>query len=79
MSEVGALAGRDAVVRILTDMCSELEAGADWENNTLPRYLEALAALLESIENSYTNVGLPVPNNPWQIIGKAIKGAREYE
>lgn len=60
-------------------MCAELEAGADWENNTLPRYLESLAALLEAIENSYTNVGRQVPSNPWDIIGKAILGAREYE
>jgi hypothetical protein len=79
MSEVNSLFGRDEVVRILTDMCAELSAGADWENNTLPRYLEALAALLESIENSYTNVGRQVPSNPWDIIGQAILGAREYE
>lgn len=79
MSEPTALSGRDNVVEILTNMCSELAAGADWENDTLPRYLEALAALLESIENSYTNSGLPVPDDPWEIIGKALRGAREYE
>ncbi len=79
LSDVEEASGRDAVVAILAELSAELEEGADWENDTLGRYLEALGALLGSIENSYINAGLPVPKDPWELIGRALKGARNYE
>ena len=79
MSNSEALSGRDVVVTILDELCAELREGADWENDTLVRYLEALGALLGSIENSYINARLPVPEDPWELMGEALKGARNYE
>lgn len=71
--------GRDTVVAFLGDLSRELDEGADWENDTLSRYLEALGALLDSIENTYINNGEPVPQDPWELMIRALKGARHYE
>ncbi len=79
MSDLEGLAGRDAVVNILGELCTELDSGTEWENDSLRRYLEALGALLGSIENTYVNSEQPVPNDPWELIGRALKGARHYE
>jgi hypothetical protein len=80
MSESSSLrSGKDAVVSTLDDLLRELSEGADWENDTLARYLEALGALLDSIENSYANKGEPVPDDPWELMIRALKGARYYE
>jgi hypothetical protein len=79
MSDLEGLAGRDAVVSILDELCTELDDGTEWENDSLRRYLEALGALLGSVENTYINSGLPVPKDPWELIGRALKGARNYE
>lgn len=79
MSDSPALNGRDEVVQAIEDMRSELEQGAVWENDTLVRYLEALAAVLGSIENAYSNDGRPLPESPWHILMEALRGARDYE
>lgn len=73
------LAGRDRVVNLLNDLVEELESGADWENNSLVRYLEAFGALLGSIENAYANQGRTIPTSPWTVIADALRGARHYE
>lgn len=72
-------AGKAAVVRLLEELSAEAGSDSDWENKTLADYLESLAALLESIENSYINEGAPIPSDPWILIGDALKGARYYE
>lgn len=80
MSETGAgRFGKDAVVAVLGDLSRELGEGADWENDSLGRYLEALGALLDSIENTYINNGDPVPEDPWELMIRAFKGARYFE
>ena len=79
MSDSPALNGRDEVVQAIEDMRSELEQGAVWENDTLVRYLEALAAVLGSIEYAYSNDGRSLPESPWHILMEALRGARDYE
>ena len=79
VSDVDGTSGRDGVVAILGELCGELDGGAEWENDSLRRYLEALGALLGSIENVYVNSGVPVPTDPWELIGRALTGARNYE
>lgn len=51
----------------------------EWENDTIPRFLEAFSALLGSIENAYVNTGRVVPADPWELVAEAIRGARSYE
>lgn len=76
---MSSLDGRDMVVDVVDRLHGELLSGADWENDTLPRFLDAFSALLGSIENAYTNTGRPVPNDPWVLVAAALEGARSYE
>ena len=71
--------GRAYVISVLSELAAELSGECDWENDTLERYLDALGALLCSIDNSYKNAGREVPSDPWTILADALKGARYYE
>ena len=71
--------GRAYVISVLSELAAEISGECDWENDTLVRYLDALGALLSSIDNSYKNAGREVPSDPWEIIADALKGARYYE
>ena len=74
------LNGRDELIAAIDELRAELAAGADgWENNSLDRYLEALGALLGSIENAYLNEGQAVPQNAWSVMAEVVRGARFYE
>ncbi len=79
MIEHPGLQGRDQVVELVEQLQRELEAGQEWENDTLSRFLEGFGALLGSIENAYVNTGREVPDDPWVLVGEALKGARFYE
>lgn len=79
MPEPPGLAGRQQLVDAINELLTELDGATEWENDSLPAYLEALNALLGSIENAYTNTGSPVPDDPWAIMARALLGARYYE
>lgn len=79
MSEDGTMNGRDRVVEIVEQLQAELEAGEEWENDTLARFLDGFGALLGSIENAYLNTGREIPADPWVLVGEALLGARNYE
>lgn len=79
MTEMPGLAGRRVVLNAIEELMAELEAGVEWENDTLVRFLEAAHDLLGVIENSYTNVAKSVPTDPWVIMADLLRGAREYE
>lgn len=79
MTDNNALDGRDEVLEALDALQAELAGGADWENTTLDRFLDAFNALLGSIENAYSNTGRPVPDSPWTLVADALRGARFYE
>ena len=52
----------------------------DWENATLPRFLEALAAWVESMEGYYRNQGLEFSEEqPWALFASMLLAARTYE
>lgn len=73
------LANRDVAVAAIEQLLAELRGQNDWENPTLERYLEALGALLGSIENHYANTGQVLPSDAWTILADVLKGARYYE
>lgn len=51
-----------------------------WENPTLDRYLEALAAWVTVYENCYRNAGKAAPAEPnWTFFAEALTAARLYE
>ncbi|WP_420818475.1 DUF7660 family protein [Nocardioides speluncae] len=48
-------------------------------NPTLPRFLEALAAVIESIPQHYANAGQPVPALDWRHFVEMLVAATGYE
>jgi hypothetical protein len=79
MSDQSDLAGRDRLVDAVYGMLTELDNGDVWDNDKLPQFLDAFAALLGSAENTYTNTGRPVPDDPWELMIVALRGARYYD
>jgi hypothetical protein len=73
--------GRDQLVAALEQLADEARSGRteDWENDTLPAFLEALAAWLKVFERAYANTGRPAPSDPWEILTAAVRAATIYE
>jgi hypothetical protein len=67
----------DVVQRMLGDLLAHPD---EWENPTLERFLEALAASLEGIPHAYANQGKPFPKEPnWRIVTEVLVMASGYE
>ena len=79
MGDGDSLAGREKVLAVLENLQAELESGADWENDSLARFLEGFGALLGSIENVYLNSNSALPDDPWALVAEALEGAPYYE
>lgn len=76
------LMGRDKLIDAIYEVASQVESGrfpGDWEVADFSQYLDSLAALLGSIERTYANAGEPVPSDPWELMARAVRGARYYE
>ena len=73
--------GRSELVAALEQLADEARSGCidAWENDTLPAFLEALAAWLKVFEQAYANAGHPVPTDPWGILATAVRAATIYE
>lgn len=57
-----------------------LSNAGDWENATLERYLEAMAAWVHSMDNAYKNTGRTFPNQPsWKMVAEILYAAKIYE
>ena len=51
-----------------------------WENNTLERFLEALAAWTQDMDGCYLNQKLPAPEQPeWKTFAHMLIAATMYE
>ena len=72
---------RLALVEAVRGLVSEWREGppAHWENDTVPRYLDALAAWLADCEGYYARRGESVPENGWSVIADAMRAAAVYE
>lgn len=51
----------------------------DWEQWTVPGYLEAMSAWLESADNHYRNTGRPYPVDGWAWFIESLRAAARYE
>jgi hypothetical protein len=72
---------RDDFVRFVAELRDDLLVQPeDWENGTLERFLEALAAWVHDMDAYYTDNGLkpPVKLN-WQFMADMILAAKHYE
>jgi len=79
VSEFPGLTGREQALEALEQLQAERSSGAEWENDTLDRFLDGFASLLGSVENAYLNTDRPVPDDPWAIVAHVLRGARSYE
>ena len=57
-----------------------LQHPGDWENRTLERFLEALAAWSTDMDGYFQNRGEQVPSQPsWRLLGEMLNAAKIYE
>ena len=55
-------------------------SSADWENDTLPRFLDAASRWVSSMEGAYRWAGEEVPIEPtWDMIARIFLAATAYE
>jgi hypothetical protein len=76
-----AVRHRDRMVATLRALLADWSDGppANWDNDSLPDYLESMAAWLEDCEGHYANRGVPVPWNGWDVVQDAMRAAVVYE
>jgi len=56
------------------------EKGCNWENKTLPRFLEALSARTVNAERYYEFNGIDIEREPvWRIFAVLLMAATTYE
>ena len=62
------------VARVVEQMLSDLMANpGDWQNATLPEFLAALAANLDSLGRLHANLGRSRPAQPtWQLFAETL-------
>ncbi|MEV0719322.1 hypothetical protein [Asanoa sp. NPDC050611] len=67
----------EIVQRMLTDLRAH---PTEWENHTLERFLDALAASLHDLGGLYRNRGEDFPDQPtWKMVAEAVVMASGYE
>jgi hypothetical protein len=78
---VDAVESREDLIAVLNAMAADLDKHPDeWENASLPRYLEALTAFVGSLDSYYANLGEPMPDQPtWQMVATVLVAASGYE
>ncbi|HEY0501794.1 MAG TPA: hypothetical protein VGD48_39020 [Kutzneria sp.] len=76
-----AVRHKDRLVATIHELLDDWSAGppANWDNHTVPIYLEALAGWLGDCEGYYRNRKVPVPWNSWQVVQDALRAATIYE
>jgi hypothetical protein len=68
------------LVAVVAYMRSHLAAHPDeWENDTIDRFLAAIAAWLDAFPQSYLNTGQAVPTPDWRFVADVLRVGRIYE
>jgi len=72
---------RQDLVEFIAVLRQDLETNPDnWENPTLPRFLEAMGAWVESMDRFYRNQGVEFSEHqPWELFAAMLLAARVYE
>lgn len=59
---------------------AESPESSNWENITLPQFLEALAAWTDGMDGYFRNQGMAEPEQPsWWLIAQMLTAATIYE
>ena len=79
--QADAVQSRGDLVAFIHALRSDLAANEPaWENPTLGRYLEALAAWTNDMDGAFHNQGKEVPPQPtWQLVAAMLYAAHRYE
>jgi hypothetical protein len=79
--QVHKISSREDFVDFVHALICDLEENYnDWENPSLERYLDALAAWVKDMDGYYQNRGEPMPQQPnWRMLGEILAAARMYE
>ena len=68
------------LISVIAALRSDLiERPDDWENATLERFLDAMAAWLSAFPQPYINTGEAVPDPHWRFVADLLCAARIYE
>jgi hypothetical protein len=72
---------RDRLSAVVRQLLADWSDGppANWDNKTVPEYLDALVGWLDDCDAYYARGGVPVPWNGWQVVGAAMRAATVYE
>lgn len=72
---------KDELITLITSLALQARNNPqELENNTLPLYLEAMAAWIEDMDGYYKNSGKEVPDNlNWSIFADILSAAAVYE
>lgn len=79
--KANAVASRIEFVNFVNDLRNDLLSHPEqWENNTLDRFLEALAGWTQDMDGYYINHELPVPTSPsWKVLAEILLASKYYE
>lgn len=79
--QVSRISSREDFVAFVRALRADLEAApGEWENDTLERFLEAVAAWTHDMDGYFRNRGEPVPKQPdWRTFGQILIAAKHYE
>jgi hypothetical protein len=80
-AKVDAVATSDDFVEFVNLLRRNLSEHPDeWENATLPSFLDALSAWVQDMDGYYENNRLPVPQTPtWKSVAEMMLAAKYYE
>jgi hypothetical protein len=80
-SRVKQIRTRQDLVEFILALREDLESNPDnWENPSLSRFLEAMGAWVESMDQFYRNQGVEFSEQqPWELFGTMLLAARIYE
>jgi hypothetical protein len=79
--ELDQIITREDFVSFIKALASDYINSPDkWENSTIDRYLEALAAWVEDMDGYYRNMGETVPVDiDWKAFANMLMAAKMYE
>ncbi len=80
-ARVKEVKSRQDLVEFISALRQDLETNPDnWENPTLPRFLEAMGAWVEAMDQFYRNQGVEFSEQqPWEVFATILLAARIYE
>lgn len=79
--DVDSVQTREDLATFVLALCQDLLANQDaWENPTLERFLEALAAWCADMPGYVLNHGVEQPDQPdWNLVAQMLMAASTYE